>query len=166
MKLHKQGFSLMEILVVVAIIGILSAIAIPAFNDYQKDAKFKATKASFTNVASLVRAEIARGSSSGKMKLQKNEDELEVVSYTDDPIALTSLLKSHFTNSGLKHSNGCNIIVTGSVVNKCGNSGSQCDANAGGFIALASKGKSIVVTSAQTNADDTCETFKKVIPVE
>ncbi|WP_148925097.1 type IV pilin protein [Stutzerimonas stutzeri] len=36
MQINESGFSLIEILISVAIIGILSAIALPAFNDYRQ----------------------------------------------------------------------------------------------------------------------------------
>ncbi|OOE70700.1 pilin [Salinivibrio kushneri] len=54
----QQGFSLIELLVVLGIIGALTAIAIPQYQKYQDKAKVTATIATLTNMRSVVEAEI------------------------------------------------------------------------------------------------------------
>ena len=67
----RQGFTLIEILVVVAIIGMLGAVAVPAYMSYLKDARIETTRALIKNV------ELA--AQSYNMKFGKYPDSLDVL---------------------------------------------------------------------------------------
>ena len=56
----KKGFSLIELLVVIAIIGVLSAVGITAYTGYTASAKEQASRTQFSQIVSLVNAEVAK----------------------------------------------------------------------------------------------------------
>lgn len=98
-KLHnKKGFTLIELIVVIAIIAILAAVLIPRFTGFTDDARQKAAMSDARNILVAVEAMRANGDTSVTVA--------EITSYagvtfdgtfSDDPIAITAAGNYSFT---------------------------------------------------------------------
>jgi len=70
----RSAFTLIELLIVVAILGILAAVGIPMYQGYQDSAKYNATRSSFSNASSFISAELTKCGISDTMSLKQAEN--------------------------------------------------------------------------------------------
>lgn len=56
MKQHNHGFTLIELMIVVGIIGVLAAVAIPAFSEYRGKAREASAQSDAKNLIVLMLA--------------------------------------------------------------------------------------------------------------
>ena len=61
MKKSQSGFTLIELMIVVAIIAILAAIAIPAYNEYIKEARMAKVTEHYDTAIRVIRAHCRQG---------------------------------------------------------------------------------------------------------
>ena len=97
-KRAQQGFTLIELMIVVAIIGILAAIALPAYQDYT--IKSKASEA--TSLSAPVRTALGIACSEATLSTSTSNSTLGVAAATD----ITGLYTTSVTGASTGATNG------------------------------------------------------------
>jgi len=94
----RSAFTLIELLIVVAILGILAAVGIPMYQGYQDTAKYNATRTNFSNASSFLAAEITKCGISQVMHLKRKDNSGSTAEACNEYTAATLAPKlvSHF----------------------------------------------------------------------
>ena len=103
----KNSFTLIELLIVVAIIGILAGVGIPMYNGYMQDAKINATDSKHKIITNFISSNLMLCSTGAQsIKLQRSKGIQYSVSCNDTPQNLATAFAIHFKYTDMKNPYG------------------------------------------------------------
>ena len=115
---NKKGFTLVELLIVVAILGILAAVGIVSFGGFLGSAKIKATQANHKNIVNFMNAKITQCSLQERIDLVNENGDARSPECKD--LGENDFV-NHFRGSGFKNPYGS--TDSGNAVNNSSSCG-------------------------------------------
>ena len=111
-----KGFNVLELLIVIAIIGVLSAVAYPNFSDWRKDRETRSAVVKIKSLIEGINAQVQRGQYAfvqvdvEEVELVSGDDGLIVTSKGMKPKTLATLLNTGGSDWWVKPNERCNNV--------------------------------------------------------
>ena len=105
-----KGFNVLELLIVIAIIGVLSAVAYPNFSDWRKDRETRSAVVKIKSLIEGINAQVQRGQYAFVQVDVEEDDVLIVTSKGMKPKTLATLLNNGKSGWWVTPNERCNIV--------------------------------------------------------
>jgi prepilin-type N-terminal cleavage/methylation domain-containing protein len=108
-----KGFNVLELIIVIAIIGVLSAVAYPNFSDWRKDRETRSAVVKIKSLIEGINAQVQRGQYAFvqvDVEEDKEDDGLIVTSKGMKPKTLATLLNNGESGWWVRPNERCNIV--------------------------------------------------------
>ncbi|MDA7461984.1 prepilin-type N-terminal cleavage/methylation domain-containing protein [Candidatus Pelagibacter ubique] len=105
-----KGFNVLELIIVIAIIGVLSAVAYPNFSDWRKDRETRNSVVKIKSLIEGINAQVQRGQYAFVQVDVEEDDVLIVTSKGMKPKTLATLLNNGKSDWWVTPNERCNIV--------------------------------------------------------